>query len=77
MSITTLVNFVRELNDDSLQPLLNELDNKPKQYSVYFNRSKGDWKEFYGINGVDIHTFLHPQQGNLITNKLFSPNILL
>ena len=65
MSITTLVTFVRELNDDSLQRLLNELDKKPKPYSVYFKRPKEDWLRRYPTCGDDIHTFLHSQQGNI------------
>ena len=49
IKITILATFVRELNDNSLEPLLDELDKKPKSYAVYYNRTKVDWKEIYGI----------------------------
>ena len=77
MSITTLGNFVRELNDVSLHRLLTELDINPKPYSVYLKRTKEDWKEFYGINGVDIFNHLHPQEGNLIKPQDLFANIIL
>ena len=62
----SLVNFVQDLNDNFLERLLVDLQKKPKSYAVYYSRTKEDWKEYYGISGVDIYNHLHPQQGNFI-----------
>ena len=69
MSIATLITFIRALNKKSLASLLSELVDEPNEYSVYFNRPKEDWLRRYPTYGDDIHTFLHPQQGNLITTR--------
>jgi hypothetical protein len=61
-TITSLAEFIKDLNEDSLNGLLQELEQKPKNFSVYYNRPKEDWKEFFGLPGVDIHTFLHKQE---------------
>ena len=77
MSITTLGNFVRELNDVSLHRLLTELDINPKPYSVYLKRTEQQWERRYGDAGVDIYNHLHPQQGNLIKPQGLFANIIL
>jgi hypothetical protein len=30
---------------------------------IWMGRSKEEWREFCGFNGVDIYNYLHPQQG--------------
>jgi hypothetical protein len=52
--IQSLATFGRELKEDSLNLLLNELENRPKKYSVYFKLSKQDWKDLYGPHAVHI-----------------------
>jgi hypothetical protein len=60
--IPSLIEFVKELNEDSLVSLIAELENKPKKFSVYYDRPKGDWLRRYPTCGDDIHTFLHKQE---------------
>jgi hypothetical protein len=60
--IQSLKDFVKELNDEKLNPLIEELENRPKRYKVYLNRTEAQWKEFYGLSGVDVYNFLHSQQ---------------
>ena len=62
-TIPSLLEFVRELNEESLKPLIEELENKPKKFSVYYKRSKQDWKDLYGSPGMDIYNELHTQEG--------------
>jgi hypothetical protein len=60
--VESLLRFVKSLNKKSLQPLINELKDEPSPFSVYYDRTEAHWKEFYGLPGVDIHTFLHKQE---------------
>jgi hypothetical protein len=59
--IASLLQFVKELNEDSLIPLIQELEQKPKKFSVYYDRPKEDWLRRYPTCGDDIYTFLHKQ----------------
>ena len=66
--IPSLIEFVKELNEDTLEPLIKELEQKPKKFSVYYDRPKEDWeklsRELTGLStaGSDIHTFLHTRE---------------
>jgi hypothetical protein len=61
-TITSLAEFIKDLNEDSLNGLLQELEQKPKNFSVYYNRPKEDWLRRYPDCGDDIHTFLHAKE---------------
>jgi hypothetical protein len=60
--IQSLIDFVKDLNDDKLNLLIEELENRPKRYEVYLNRTEAQWEKHYGLSGDDIYNFLHPQQ---------------
>jgi hypothetical protein len=63
--IPSLIEFVNSLKKNSLQPLIKELEQKPKKFSVYYDRPKEDWQKHYGLPGSDIHTFLHKQDESI------------
>ena len=63
--IPSLIEFVKELNEDTLEPLIKELEQKPKKFSVYNKRTEAHWEKYYGLPGVDIHTFLHKQEESI------------
>lgn len=54
-----LLQFVKDLQEDSLSSFIDELSNRPRNISVYKKRTKEGWKECYGISGVDIYNFLN------------------
>lgn len=55
-----LLNFLNEL-DPVPNELIREL-NRNFQSSIarWMDRTKEDWKEFYGLRGADIYNYLHP-----------------
>jgi hypothetical protein len=44
--VPSLIEFVKELNEDSLEPLIKELKEEPSPFSVYYDRTKQDWKDW-------------------------------
>jgi hypothetical protein len=66
--VDSLLQFVKSLNEDSLESLVRELEGKPKSFSLYYDRPEAHWeklsKELTGLSasGSDIHTFLHKQE---------------
>ena len=61
-----LLDFVVELQENSLDSLVAELGAKPKNLSVYMARTEQQWKELYGPAGIDLYNHLHPAQGIII-----------
>jgi len=61
-TIPLLIEFVKDLNEDSLDKLIEELEKKPKKVSVYYKRSETQWEKLYGPPGIDIYNELHSQE---------------
>jgi hypothetical protein len=70
--VQSLLEFVKNLNEDSLESLVRELEGKPKSFSVYYDRTEAHWKELskeltgLSASGSDIHTFLHKQEQGIV-----------
>jgi hypothetical protein len=62
LTTASLLQFVRELNKESLEPLIQELEKNPKQFSCYFKLAKQDWEKYYGPSGIHIYNELHIQE---------------
>jgi hypothetical protein len=61
-----LLDFVVELQENTLDPFVAELGAKPKNLSIYVARTKEDWKDLYGPAGIDVYNHLHPAHGIII-----------
>ena len=61
-----LLDFVVELQDNSLDSLVAELGAKPKNLSIYMARTKEDWLRRHPDYGDDVYNHLHPAQGIII-----------
>ena len=59
-----LLEAVKDLKEDSLDKLVKELEQRPKNLDVYKKRTRDDWKELYGSSGIDVFNYLNP--GNII-----------
>jgi hypothetical protein len=72
--VDSLLQFVKSLNEDSLESLVRELEGKPKSFSLYYDRPEAHWeklsKELTGLSasGSDIHTFYTSRSKVLQTN---------
>jgi hypothetical protein len=67
-TITSLIDFVQKLNKKSLKPLLEELKGEEvSPLTVYYDRTEAQWKEFFGLAGVDIFNHLHAKEEGLLT----------
>ena len=55
-TVETLLALLRGIK---LGELHEQLSENPTLLSVWKNRSKEDWKEFYGIAGVDVFNHLN------------------
>jgi hypothetical protein len=62
METPTIEGLKEVLEDLNLTELITQLDER--SFKRWKNRTKGDWKEFYGLAGIDIYNYLHPRQGN-------------
>lgn len=58
-TIESLLVFVKELEEDSLAKLVEELEKKPNKLAVYYKRSEAQWERLYGPPGIDIYNELH------------------
>ena len=50
-----------DLNQDVLDSLFRQLSKSDKTLDNWKKRSETQWKEFYGLAGVDIFNYLHPK----------------
>ena len=62
-TIPSLLEFVESLNKKTLKPLIEELEQEPSPFSVYYKRTEAQWKDLYGSPGMDIYNELHTQEG--------------
>ncbi|KAJ3267555.1 hypothetical protein HDV01_004798 [Terramyces sp. JEL0728] len=54
--------YMKSLNEPTLDVLIEELENRCKSFSTYYQRTKADWEKFCGLPGIDIYNHLHPKQ---------------
>ena len=64
MKNVRILEAVKDLKEDSLDKLVKELEQRPKNLDVYKKRTEAQWKELYGSAGIDVFNYLNP--GNII-----------
>ena len=49
------------------QELIDSLKQKPKStIACWMSCTEAQWKEFYGLNGIFIYNYLHPERPPLV-----------
>lgn len=49
------------LDDNILAPLVNQLNKGRNTLEAWTEMTEGQWKEFYGLAGIQIYNYLHPR----------------
>jgi hypothetical protein len=62
METPTIEGLKELLEDLNLTELITQLNER--SFNRWKNRTEAQWKEFYGLAGIDIYNYLHPRQGN-------------
>ncbi|KAI8898544.1 hypothetical protein BC833DRAFT_589485 [Globomyces pollinis-pini] len=58
-SIDSLIAFIEELKEDSLDELIKELKERPKKLPVYFKRTEAQWVQLYGPAAIYVYNELN------------------
>ena len=61
MEVPTDVGLKMLFEQKKLSGLVSELEDGTTTFEQFRNRSETQWKEFYGLAGVDIFNYLHPK----------------
>ena len=63
----TILGLKKLLKRNDLNDLSRKLENDVKHFDDWKKRTEDNWKEFYGLAGVDIYNYLNPRrQGNCV-----------
>ena len=71
-----LLDAVKELKEDSLDKLVKELEQRPKNLDVYKKLTRDDWKELYGPASIFVFNHLNPGNAvNIASNDVLASTL--